>query len=165
MEAPEKEKWMMTALTVRPVVLDDLEQLKGLMLQYIVDFYKGRNPEGTKLEDHIKHLLNSEEAGTQFVAVTLDGTFAGFATLYFSFSTTRVQKIAILNDLFVVEAFRGSGAGEKLFKHVLEYTKNEGYAYMSWQTAVDNERAQAFYAKMGGKNINSEWIHYEIEHK
>lgn len=154
----------MTTFTIRQVVLEDLEQLKGLMLRYIVDFYKGKTPEGTKLENHIKHLLSSKEAGTQFVAETEDGVLAGFATLYFSFSTTRVQKIAILNDLFVDAAYRGCGLGEKLFQQVLNYTKKEGYAYMSWQTAVDNTSAQALYKKMGGKNINSEWIHYEIEH-
>lgn len=154
----------MAAFQIRSVVKEDLEQLKGLMLAYIVDFYKGKKPEDTQLENHILHLLNSKEAGTQFVAVGEDGELAGFATLYFSFSTTRVQKIAILNDLFVDSSYRGSGLGKKLFKHVLEYTKNEGYAYMTWQTAVDNTSAQALYKKMGGKNINSEWIHYEIEH-
>jgi ribosomal protein S18 acetylase RimI-like enzyme len=154
----------MATFQIRPVVKEDLEQLKSLMLAYIVDFYKGKKPEDTQLENHILHLLNSEEAGTQFVAVADDGELAGFATLYFSFSTTRVQKIAILNDLFVDSEYRGSGLGEKLFRHVLEYTKNEGYAYMTWQTAIDNTSAQALYKKMGGKNINSEWIHYEIEH-
>jgi ribosomal protein S18 acetylase RimI-like enzyme len=154
----------MTSFQIRPVVKEDMEQLKSLMLAYIVDFYKGKKPEDTRLENHILHLLNSEEAGTQFVVVADDGELAGFATLYFSFSTTRVQKIAILNDLFVDSAYRGSGLGEKLFQHVLEYTKNEGYAYITWQTAVDNTSAQALYKKMGGKNINSEWIHYEIEH-
>jgi GNAT superfamily N-acetyltransferase len=154
----------MTSFTIRPVVVEDLEQLKGLMRRYIVDFYKGKTPEGSKLDDHIKHLLSSDEAGTQFVAEAEDGRLAGFATLYFSFSTTRLQKIAILNDLFVDADFRGAGLGEKLFLHVLEYTKKEGYAYMTWQTAIDNTSAQALYKKMGGKNINSEWIHYEIEH-
>jgi len=154
----------MTSFSVRPVVLEDLGQLKELMHRYIVDFYKGKTPEGSKLDDHIKHLLSSDEAGTQFVAEAEDGRLAGFATLYFSFSTTRLQKIAILNDLFVDADFRGAGLGEKLFLHVLEYTKNEGYAYMTWQTAVDNTSAQALYKKMGGKNINSEWIHYEIGH-
>ncbi|WP_156499224.1 GNAT family N-acetyltransferase [Fictibacillus phosphorivorans] len=154
----------MTSFRIRPVVIEDLEQLKGLMYRYIVDFYKGKSPEGSALEDHIKHLLSSVEAGTQFVAESEDGRLAGFATLYFSFSTTRLQKIAILNDLFVDAEFRGAGLGEKLFLHVLEYTKKEGYAYMTWQTASDNTSAQALYKKMGGKNINSEWIHYEIEH-
>lgn len=155
---------MMATFKIRPVVLEDVEQLNSLMLRYIVDFYKGKTPIGTKLQDHIKHLLDSDEAGTQFVAETDDGRLAAFATLYFSFSTTRVQKIAILNDLFVDAEFRGAGLGEKLFQHVLDYTKKEGYAYMSWQTAIDNTSAQALYKKMGGKNINSEWIHYEIEH-
>lgn len=154
----------MTSYRIRPVGVEDLEQLKGLIHRYIVDFYKGKSPEGCKLENHIKHLLSSDEAGTQFVAEAEDGRLAGFATLYFSFSTTRLQKIAILNDLFVDADFRGAGLGEKLFLHVLAYTKQEDYAYMTWQTAIDNTSAQALYKKMGGKNINSEWIHYEIEH-
>ncbi|MCM3718392.1 GNAT family N-acetyltransferase [Fictibacillus phosphorivorans] len=153
----------MADIQIRPVIREDLKELKDLMRAYIVDFYKGKKPEDSRLENHILHILNSDEAGTQFVAVGEDGTLAGFATLYFSFSTTRVQKIAILNDLFVDAAHRGSGIGEKLFRHVLQFTKNEDYAYLTWQTAMDNTSAQALYKKMGGKNINSEWIHYEIE--
>jgi ribosomal protein S18 acetylase RimI-like enzyme len=155
---------MMATFQNRPAVKEDLEQLRDLMLAYIVDFYKGKQPERGKLEGLIQHLLESEDAGTQFVAESEDGRLAGFATLYYSFSTTRVQKIAILNDLFVDVEYRGLGLGEDLFQHVVEYTKNEGFAYMSWQTAVDNTSAQALYKKMGGKNINTEWIHYEIEH-
>ncbi|MBY6037355.1 GNAT family N-acetyltransferase [Fictibacillus nanhaiensis] len=154
----------MNSFVIRPANLKDLPSLRNLMHSYIVDFYKGKTPQGSKLENHIVHLLKSEEAGTQFVAEAEDGPLAGFATLYFSFSTTRLQKIAILNDLFIDEQYRGSGLGENMFKHVLNYTKKEGFAYMSWQTAQDNEPAQALYEKMGGKNINSEWIHYEIEH-
>ncbi|MDR7073534.1 GNAT family N-acetyltransferase [Fictibacillus barbaricus] len=154
----------MTAIQIRPAVLEDLVPLRKLMFSYIVDFYKSKKPESDKVEELIQHLLDHHTDGKQFVAETEDGTLAGFATLYYSFSTTRVKKIAILNDLFVDSSFRGAGLGEELFQYVLAYTKKEGFAYMSWQTAADNKPAQALYSKMGGKNINHEWIHYEIEH-
>jgi GNAT superfamily N-acetyltransferase len=155
----------MTTFYIREAVCGDLEQLQKLMLSYIVDFYKSKVPESGKVEGLIKHLLENPAVGKQFVVETEDGNLAAFATLYFSFSTTRVKKIAILNDLFVDSEFRGSGLGEKLFQHVLQYTRVEDFAYMSWQTAADNKAAQTLYAKMGGKNINPDWIHYEIEHK
>ncbi|WNB92300.1 GNAT family N-acetyltransferase [Bacillus sp. NEB1478] len=154
----------MTTLQIRPAVKEDLDQLRALMFSYIVDFYKSKWPDSEKVDELIVHLLENPSTGKQFVAETEDGKLAGFATLYYSFSTTRVKKIAILNDLFVDSSFRGEGLGEELFQQVLAYTKNEGFAYMSWQTAAENKPAQALYSKMGGKNINPEWIHYEIEH-
>jgi ribosomal protein S18 acetylase RimI-like enzyme len=148
---------------IRTVTSKDIDSLKDIMISYIVDFYKSKRPVVGKVEEHIQHLLKNPHVGKQLV-IESEGKLAGFATLYFSFSTIRVQKIAVLNDLFIDSEFRGKGLGEELFKFALKYTKEEGFAYMSWETASDNKPAQALYEKMGGKNTNSEWIHYEIVH-
>ncbi|QEY92192.1 hypothetical protein BACIH_0402 [Bacillus amyloliquefaciens] len=47
-----------------------------------------------------------------------------------------------MNDLFVIEKARGTGAAKELFKRCETFTKENGYAHMSWITASDNYRAQ-----------------------
>nr|WP_083842087.1 GNAT family N-acetyltransferase [Fictibacillus macauensis] len=89
-------------------------------------------------------------------------TILAFCTLYFTYSTTKVKPIAILNDLFVASHARGQGYGERLFTYALHYVKENGYATMSWKTAQDNETAQALYEKMGGVDTNAQWKNYEI---
>src|SRR5690606_17236944 len=124
-----------------------IPELTELMRQYIVDFYGKAEPEPGAVEGLIRHLLDHPEQGRQFVAVR-DGRAVGFATLYFTFSTLQVKRAAILNDLFVAEAARRDGVGERLFRACLDHIREQGMAYMQWETARDNDAAQRFYAKM-----------------
>ncbi|SDH78341.1 Acetyltransferase (GNAT) family protein [Aneurinibacillus thermoaerophilus] len=94
--------------------------------------------------------------------IQVDNKSAGFATLYYTFSTTKVAKIAILNDLYIDSDYRKQEFGEELFKFCLSYTRENNFSTMSWKTAVDNYVAQSLYDKMGGMNTNQKWINYEI---
>ncbi|QKF32394.1 GNAT family N-acetyltransferase [Bacillus velezensis] len=136
----------------------DVKQLTDLMYLYIVDFYKRPKPPIEKIH-HLIEMLFEKNRGIQFVAEQ-DGKLIGFATLYFSFSTTKADKITIMNDLFVAEKARGTGAAQELFKRCETFTKENGYAHMSWITASDNYRAQKFYKKMGGSL--RDWLTYSI---
>ncbi|GIN85919.1 N-acetyltransferase [Heyndrickxia sporothermodurans] len=153
----------MSSIHIRKANIADVDQLMNLMYQYIVDFYKRPRPDEKDVRELIYHLLKHPEAGVQFVAES-EGRLIGFSTLYFTFRTTRVKKTAILNDLFVSPDARGIKVGEQLFKKSLDFTKDQGYAGMSWETAHDNYIGQSLYEKMGGKQTNSEWLHYEINH-
>jgi ribosomal protein S18 acetylase RimI-like enzyme len=149
----------MSDINVRKASAEDVPQLMELMYGYIVDFYKRPCPNEAALKHLVNHLLDNPSFGLQFVAEK-DGLLIGFATLYFSFSTLQVKRIAILNDLYVLPDYRGQKVGEKLFKTCVSYIREEGFAYMTWETAEDNFVAQSFYEKMGGQK--SAWLHYEI---
>ncbi|MFD0694029.1 GNAT family N-acetyltransferase [Paenibacillus sp. GCM10027628] len=149
----------MTQVIIREATTQDIPQLRILMLAYIVDFYQYRQPEDEKLNSLI-HLLLEQKEGIQFVAETEEGVLVGFATLYFTFSTLRASKIAIMNDLFVSEAERGQGVAQKLFAACKGYAARHGYANLSWTTHKENFRAQKFYDKMGGEL--GEWLSYSI---
>ncbi len=146
------------SINVRPAEKKDRDELTKLMYEYVVDFYQRPRPEVGKMH-HIIELLLEQEEGVQFVAEK-GGKLAGFATLYFTYSTTRADKITVMNDLYVVEEDRGSGVAQELFKACEDYTKENGYVHMSWVTAPDNYRAQRFYEKMGGSR--ADWLNYTI---
>ncbi len=147
-------------MVIRSVTKEDLTSLVPLMLTYIVDFYQRPNPGEMAVQGLAEHLLDHPEAGIQFVA-ELDGQLFGFVTLYFTFSTLRVKRVAILNDLFVAKSLRGQKVGESLFQHAITYIRNHGFAFVEWKTAKDNDVAQSLYNKMGGRL--SEWLAYEME--
>ncbi|MBS4196260.1 GNAT family N-acetyltransferase [Lederbergia citri] len=144
---------------VRPASKEDVDALYKLMRQYIVDFYQQPDPKENELKDLIHHLLDNPISGLQFVAEE-NGQVVGFATLYFTFSTLKVKRQAILNDLFVAPQERGKKIGEKLFETCLDYIRKNDFSSMTWETAKDNIAAQSLYNKMGGKQ--SEWLCYEI---
>jgi ribosomal protein S18 acetylase RimI-like enzyme len=146
-------------VVIRPATKQDISELYKLMIQYIVDFYKQPAPKETDLKELINHLLENPSSGLQFVAEH-QGELLGFATLYFTFSTLKVKRQAVLNDLFVIPNVRGKKIGEKLFQACLEYIRENEFASMTWETAKDNKIAQSLYNKMGGKL--SEWLFYEI---
>jgi GNAT superfamily N-acetyltransferase len=148
----------MAQVTIRPALAEDLIQLRALMIAYIVDFYRCRQPEDEQINELI-HLLLEQKEGTQFVAES-EGTLIGFATLYFTYSTLRASKIAIMNDIYVKKEVRGQGVAAKLFAACKGYAARNRFANLSWMTAEDNLQAQRFYEKMGGDR--GEWISYSI---
>jgi GNAT superfamily N-acetyltransferase len=148
----------MSEFLIRSAQSDDLNVLTELMYEYIVDFYKRPKPPIEKVQNLIK-MLSDHHEGIQFVAQH-DEKLVGFATLYFSYSTLRAEKVAIMNDLYVIESERGSGVATELFKACHQYSKEYDCAYMSWVTASDNKRAQRFYEKMGG--TVGAWLNYSI---
>lgn len=148
----------MVDVLVRPAQHGDLNQLTNLMYEYIVDFYERPRPPVENVQSLI-HMLLFKQQGIQFVASEA-GNLLGFATLYFTFSTTRTEKVTVMNDLYVIEAMRGKGIAAALFEECHTFTKDNSFAYMSWVTARDNKRAQRFYEKMGGKA--EDWVNFSI---
>lgn len=146
-------------IIIRAATNEDVHALYKLMRQYIVDFYHQPEPKESDLKSLIQHLLDNPSSGLQFVAEENE-KIIGFATLYFTFSTLKVKRQAMLNDLFVVPQERRKQVGEKLFERCLYYIRKNNFSSMTWETAKDNLVAQSLYNKMGGKQ--SEWLCYEI---
>ena len=143
---------------VRRAERGDVPQLIPLMLAYIVDFYRQPTPPDEDLRNLIDVLLERRE-GLQLVADE-DGTLVGFATLYFTRNSLQPGRLVVMNDLYVTEDARGTGVAALLFEACREESRRLGATEMSWETAPDNHRAQAFYAKMGGRR--EDWLVYAI---
>jgi hypothetical protein len=83
------------------------------MYEYIIDFYQRPKPLVEKVHNLIDTLLEMKR-GIQFVAED-NGELLEFATIYFSFSTTKAEQITVMNDLYLVEKARGTGVAQQLF--------------------------------------------------
>jgi ribosomal protein S18 acetylase RimI-like enzyme len=151
----------METVNIRTATQDDIPQLFELMNQYIVDFYKCPRPSEDSLKKLINHLLENPYEGIQFVAETETKRLVGFATLYFTFNTLEVKRMAFLYDLFVTSNIRGQKIGERLFNNCLSYVRENDYSHMIWETAHDNEVAQKLYDKLGAQK--QVWLNYEIK--
>ena len=146
-------------IVIRRAASEDASELYELMKQYIVVFYKQPEPEEIKLRNLIHHLHETPSSGIQFIAQE-NGELIGFATLYFTFSTLKVQKRAILNDLYVVPFARGNKVGGKLLQACVEYIRANDFSSVTWETTKDNIVAQSLFEKMGASL--SEWLVYEM---
>lgn len=85
----------------------------------------------------------------------------GLATLYFTFSTMKAGKIAVMNDLFVTESYRDTELESQLYTACKNYCLDRGYANMTWITSINNTRAQSFFNKMNAIQ-GKDWAHFSI---
>lgn len=65
-----------------------------------------------------------------------------------------------LDDLFVSETARGSGAAEALIRAVEAEGRARGWSIIRWITAEDNARARALYDRIATQTA---WQTYEIK--
>ena len=66
-----------------------------------------------------------------------------------------------LEDLFVREDKRASGAGGALFDHVVALGQSRGCGRVDWQVLDWNMLARDFYVKRNAQWMN-EWLLYRI---
>ena len=138
----------------------DLPELLPLMRAYC-DFYEVAPPDEALLAMSRALIADPEREGIQLIARDGDGRAIGFATIFWSWSTLQAARIGVMNDLFVTAEARGTGAADALIAACLEHCRERGAVSLTWQTARDNERAQAVYDRVGGRR--SEWLDYSLD--
>jgi GNAT superfamily N-acetyltransferase len=148
-----------TEAAVARVSPDDLDELLPLVRGYC-DFYKVAPSDEDLLALSRALIDDPEREGVQLIARDGDGRAIGFATIYWSWSTSEAARLGIMNDLFVAEAARGTGAAEALIQTCRAECASRGIKRLSWQTAPDNLRAQAVYDRTGATREN--WVDYWI---
>jgi GNAT superfamily N-acetyltransferase len=140
----------------------DLDELLPLMRAYC-DFYAVAPRDDALLAMSRALIADPEHEGVQLLARAPGGEAVGFATVFWTWSTTRAARIGVMNDLFVAPHARGAGAGrvgEALIAACAERCRAHGAVSLTWQTALDNARAQALYDRMGARR--SQWLDYDL---
>jgi GNAT superfamily N-acetyltransferase len=81
----------------------------------------------------------------------LDGQVVGIAVWFINYSTWTGQPGIYLEDLYVTEAARGTGAGKALFRALAQEAVAKGYARIDWAVLDWNAPAMDFYRAIGGR--------------
>ena len=105
----------------------DLSELLALMRAYC-DFYEVAPSDEDLLALSRALIADPQHEGVQLIARD-DGRAIGFATVYWTWSTTSAAR-------------------------------EHGAKRLTWQTALDNERAQKLYDRIGGRR--SQWLDYDL---
>jgi GNAT superfamily N-acetyltransferase len=138
----------------------DLEELLPLVRGYC-DFYEVAPSDAALLTLSRSLIANPDLEGVQLLARTAAGRAAGFATVYWSWSTASGSRLAVMNDLFVHPDHRGTGVAEALIKACRDRARRRGATQLVWQTAKDNDRAKSVYDRVGGHR--EEWLDYSLD--
>jgi ribosomal protein S18 acetylase RimI-like enzyme len=139
----------------------DLGELLPLIRAYC-DFYEVTPSDAALLELSRALLDDPEKEGVQLLAREgASGEATGFATLFWSWSTTSARRIGTMHDLYVSPHARGRGLADELIAACAERCAKRGAVSLQWQTAPDNLRAQAVYDRVGG--VREPWLNYALE--
>ena len=86
-----------------------------------------------------------------------DGRPIGFALYFFTYSTFLARPTLYLEDLFVLPAERGRGAGLALLRALARIAMRRGCGRMEWAVLDWNRPAMRFYRALGAA-FRKEWV-------
>ena len=136
---------MTQTLRIATATLDTLEDLVSLFDAYRV-FYGA----GSDVVAAHAFLLERFLLRESVVFLAYGGEQAvGFTQLYPLFSSTAMQRVWLLNDLYVTPELRGQRVGEALIERALEHARLSGAARVELSTAHTNLSGQKLYERMG----------------
>jgi len=145
-------------MNIREVKTSDLDQLSILFNSYRIFYGKESNIDISKkfLESRI-----SNKDSKMFIC-EVNNILTGFVQLYPLFSSVRVSKYWLLNDLFIDSEFRGKGYSKLLIDRAKEHVLESGACGMMLETEKSNKIGNSLYPKTGFK-INDlsnfyEWV-------
>lgn len=133
-------------MRIRPAGPDDLDALAPLFDGYR-QFY-GRTADRAGARAFIAERMAQGDSAL-LLARDAGGAAIGFTQLYPSFSSTRMARIFILNDLYVAPPARRQGVGSALLQAAADWARAAGAIRLTLATAVDNRAAQALYEGRG----------------
>lgn len=133
-------------MNIRRAELMDLNHLAELFDQYRVFYKKKSDLEGAR--SFLKTRMDKKESEI-FVSFSDEGKMTGFTQLYPLFSSTRMKRFWMLNDLFVHQDFRRQGYSIALIDKAKELCRNTGACGMMLETAKDNVEGNKLYPKTG----------------
>ncbi len=146
-------------MIIRMAKSEDLESLCKVFRAYL-DFYQVRDG-----DERIRPFLRERlELKDSVIFLVEEGTeVVGFSQLYPSFSSLRMRKSWILNDLYINPAVRNRGYASTLMDAIEKFSRDSGAKGLVLSTAQDNQSAQRLYEKRGWKR-DTTYLHYFLNH-
>jgi GNAT superfamily N-acetyltransferase len=136
-------------VTVRAVTPGDYDAWKPLWDEYNA-FYERTGP--TALSDEVsdttwRRFFDASEP-VHCIVAERDGKLVGFCHFLYHRSTSRLERVCYLQDLFTAPDFRGHGIGRALIEKVYVIAKETGCKRVYWQTHTTNTPGRTLYDKV-----------------
>lgn len=141
-------------VTVRPLAPTDLPHLLALV-DGLADYEQLPRPDAAARERLCRDALR-EPPPFHVLLAELDGNVVGSAIYLFTYSTFLARPTLYLEDLFVLPAARGQGAGRALLRACAAEAVRHGCGRMDWQVLAWNTPAIAFYERQGA-TVLDDW--------
>lgn len=134
---------------VRQGLPEDLDNLTAMFDAYRRFYGQAGDPHAARV--FLKERMSMQESEIFLAVLHGNGSsqVAGFMQMYPSFSSVSMQRLWILNDLFVVPHARNRGVGRALLERAREHARATRACRVVLETAADNAHAQGLYESFG----------------
>jgi len=146
-------------VNVEPISAAQLETLLPMIDAY-QRFYEVDEIDAERNSSFFARFLAPSEDG-MLLGAWSGNELAGYACLYWHFTSLVPAETVLMNDLYVDERWRNQGIGRALIEASAEIARERGAHRLEWATAPDNETAQRLYDATGAERKT--WIEYELE--
>jgi len=130
------------------IVLDFIKKLAD---------YERLSHEVVATEENLEKYLFGEEKVAEVVIGYYKEKPVGFALYIYNFSTFLARPGIYLEDLFVLEEYRGRGIGKVLLAYLAKLAVDKDCGRLEWAVLDWNEPSIEFYKSLGARLMN-EWI-------
>ncbi|MGZ5001415.1 MAG: GNAT family N-acetyltransferase [Methylomonas sp.] len=134
-------------LTVTPAKTADIPALCELLNELFMQEAEF-NPDYAAQSRGLACIIDNPEVGSILVA-RRQGEIVGMVNLLYTVSTALGERVALLEDMVVAPAMRGSGIGSRLVEAAIGHARHSGCRRITLLTDQDNQRAQRFYGRHG----------------
>lgn len=145
----------------RKAIIEDSSELSVLFDEYRIFYQKKSDVKSAEI--FLKDRMVNKDS--EIYIAESDGKIAGFVQLYPLFSSTRMQKYWLLNDLYVNENFRGKGFSKLLIEEAKNLCRETSACGMLLETGKNNEIGNQLYPNCGFELYDSvnfyEWTNPE----
>ncbi len=132
---------------IRPATAADIPTIVRLIR--LLAEYARLAHEVTLDERELEQHLFGPRPAAEVALAEEEGTVAGFALFFQSFSSFLGKPGLYLEDLFVLPEHRGKGHGKALLVHLAELAVQRGCGRFEWSVLDWNEPAIRFYRRLG----------------
>jgi GNAT superfamily N-acetyltransferase len=133
-------------MQIERAISGDIDSLCVLFNDYRMFYEKNTDIEGAR--EFLRDRISNHES-VIFLSRAEDGSITGFVQLYPIFSSTRMKRLWLLNDLFVVPAYRGTGTSVALIEAAKTFSREIPSCGLVLETARTNHVANKLYKRVG----------------
>jgi ribosomal protein S18 acetylase RimI-like enzyme len=108
------------------------------------------------IRDYLEWLFDGDPNG--FLVAEANGELIGFVSVHADWWDRRYQRrTAELHELVVHKDWQGKGVGRALMMAALDYARAQGCEYASLWVGEGNEKARAWYRRLGFEEVGKGW--------
>jgi GNAT superfamily N-acetyltransferase len=141
-------------LTIREVTPEDVPAVISMLRDFAA--FEKLSEYCTVTEEQLGQAMFGPDGFVEGLIAFDDERPIAYALFYPHFSTFRGQRGVYLEDIYIMEAYRGKGVGDAMLKRLAKISGSRGCERIDFQVLNWNESAIRFYEKHGAARDDDE---------